>query len=188
MIDIFNEDADLEIEEESEEITEQKSHSQDEGEYIRINLGSDEEDMRKCLAEYNKLYLRYSNILNWDVRQIYNASSKDIPIYIWRKFLLDSRIQQWIRDEQYIKMQAKRNELLDKVGDNNSTATVQALSAIMKATEEEEDRLEDNKVYIYSFIPLTSEEERLNNAQTLKAIPDEIRAGLQHINSKSSNK
>ena len=189
MIDIFNSDnSELNTIEDTEEQEETVSKQTEEGEYVRINLGSEEEDMRQCLKEYNRLYERYSNLLNWDVKEIYNDSNNQIPIYIWRNFLLDSRVQRWIRDEQFVKMQAKRNQLLDKVGDNNSTATVQALSAIMKATEDEEDKLEDNKVYIYSFIPLTKEEERLNNAKTLKAIPDEIRAGLQHITSKSGNK
>lgn len=152
------------------------------GDFINIPVGATEISMRLCLAEYNKLYTTYPNLLNWDIRQIANAcKNPKITINDWRNFLLDSRVQKWMSDEQYLKMQAKRNSLLDKVGDNNSTATVQALTAIMKATDDDQDRLEDNHIYIYSFMPLTQEEERLNNAQVLDSIPNEVRAAMQRI-------
>lgn len=152
------------------------------GDFISIPIGATEISMKRCLEEYNKLYQQYPNLLNWDIRQIAtHCTNKNITISDWRNFLLDSRVQKWMSDEQYLKMQAKRNSLLDKVGDNNSTATVQALTAIMKATDDDQDRLEDNHIYIYSFMPLTNEEERLNNAQVLDSIPDEVRTAMQRI-------
>ena len=164
--------------EEPKEITESKPILRG-GEYIQISLGAHEFEMQQCLIAYDKLYQENPDLLNWDIREL--AKHSNIPVNRWRNFLLDSRVQKWISDEQFLKMQAKRNTLLEKVGDNNSTATVQALTAIMKATDDETDRLEDNHVYIYSFMPLTHEEERLNNAQVLNSIPDEVRAGMQHI-------
>lgn len=152
------------------------------GDFINIQIGVTEVQMKLCLQEYNKLYQQHPDLLNWDIRQIaMRSTNKNITISDWRNFLLDSRVQKWMSDEQYLKMQAKRNSLLDKVGDNNSTATVQALTAIMKATDDDQDRLEDNHIYIYSFMPLTNEEERLNNAQVLDSIPDEVRAAMQRI-------
>ena len=156
------------------------------GKFVQISLGATEIDMLKCLTEYDKLYEKYPDLLTWDIRKLTQVTN--IPAYSWRNFLLDSRVQKWIADEQFLQMLAKRNILLNSVGENNSTATVQALTAIMKATDDTTDRLEDNHVYIYSFMPLTNEEERLNNAQVLKSIPDEIRTGMQHITSnKNSN-
>ena len=147
--------------------------------YIQIAVSPSETDMIQCLEAYNKLYATHEDLLNWDIRKL--TIETGISPVKWRNFLLDSRIQKWMADEQFLKMQTKRNELLEKVGDNNSTATVQALTTIMKATDDDSDRLEDNKVYIYSFMPLTNEEERLNNAQVLDSIPAEVRAGMQHI-------
>ena len=71
--------------------------------------------------------------------------------------------------------------LLEQLGNDRSTATVQALTALMKSTSDESNKIDDGKIFIFSFMPLTEEEERLNNAQTLKSIPNEIRDALQHI-------
>lgn len=165
----------------TEEIIE-KSNSG--GKYISINISGQEKLMAKMLAEYNKLCEKYMpEILQWNHIALHNAC-KNISISDWRDFLLDARIQAWLNDEIAIMIRAKQVALLDKVGDNNSTATVQALTTIMKAANDDSNKIEDNKIYIYSFMPLNQMERRLNNAQVLNSIPDEVRDAIQYIDPK----
>ena len=154
-----------------------------EGTYISLNLSEQEKKMKQTLIEYNNLCDEHMpEILKWSHIELFNASAdKTLTILDWKSFLMDSRVQAWINDEIYLIMRSKTVSLLDKLGDDRSTATVQALTALMKSTTEEANKIDDGKIFIYSFMPLTNEERRLNNAQVLNSIPDEVRLALQHI-------
>lgn len=154
-----------------------------EGEFISLTLGETEVMMKKALIEFNSLCKNnMPDILQWNHIDLYKASKdKSLKIIDWKNFIMDTRFQTWLNEEIYILSQAKKVNLLNKVGDNNSTATVQGLSALLRATENETNKIDDGKIFIYSFMPLTDEEGRLNNAQKLSAIPDEIKAALQYI-------
>lgn len=162
-----------------------------EGDYISINLGSSETEMKKTLKEYNKLCSKYMpEILKWThLDLLQHSTDKSISLKNWRDFILDTRVKNWIKEELSIIIQSKQLELLNKVGDDRSTATVQALSAIMRIDNEDDaNRIDDNKIFIYSFMPLTDQERRLNNAQVLDSIPIEVKRALQYISPDDSDK
>lgn len=172
---------DIEEEKEIEDTNEQ-------GEYIKIAISKSETMMAACIKEYDKLHKEYGSILTWTVKDFTaHCENKNITAKDWREFLLDSRVRRWIDDENYLEMNATKMKLLKNVGTNNSTATVQALTALTKATEDTDSRIDDNKIYIFSFMPLNDQEERLNNVQMLKSIPDEIRDAIQYIPNGTSN-
>ena len=153
------------------------------GKYISLNLSEQEKTMKQALKCYNKLCDSYMpEILKWSHIELHEACpDSGLTIVDWKQFIMDSRVQAWINDEMYLMMRSKAFTLLDKLGDDRSTATVQALTALMKSTSEEANKIDDGKIFVYCFMPLTEEEERLNNAQVLKTIPDEVRLAIQKI-------
>lgn len=154
-----------------------------EGTYISLNISEQEKTMKTALIEYNNLCDEHMPaILKWNHLDLHaHSKNKKLTIIDWKNFLMDSRVQSWINDEIFLIMRSKQVSLLDKLGDDRSTATVQALTALMKSTADEANKIDDGKIFIYSFMPLTNEEKRLNNAQVLSSIPDEIRLALQHV-------
>ena len=167
---------------ENEKITEEiLKSSLVQGRYISLNLSEREKSMKRALELYNTLCDSHMpEILRWSHVDLHQQCP-ELPITEWKQFLMDARVQAWISDEMYIMMRTKAMSLLDKIGDDRSTATVQALTALLKSTSEESNKIDDGKIFVYCFMPLTQEEERLNNAQVLKTIPDEVRLAIQRI-------
>ena len=153
------------------------------GRYISLNLSEQEKTMKIALVHYNNLCDAYMpEILKWNHIDLHKKCPEaGLSITDWKDFLMDARVQAWINDEIYIMMRSKSISLLDKIGDDRSTATVQALTALMKSTAEETNKIDDGKIFVYCFMPLTQEEERLNHAQVLSSIPDEVRLAIQKI-------
>lgn len=166
-----------------EELEEVLKQSVVPGKYITLILSEQEIKMKKTLDEYNRLCDDFMpEILKWNHIDLFKRSqNKELTIYDWKNFLIDARVQNWLNEEMHIMMRSKAISLLDRVGDDKSTATVQALTALMKSTSEDTNKIDDGKIFIYCFMPLTTEEARLNNAQVLSSIPDEVRLAIQHI-------
>ena len=160
------------------------------GEYMSLNLGASETEMIMMLNEYNTLCKKfYPKIISWNYSDLFrNSLDPRIKLTDWKMFILDSRVRNWLNDEIYLMNKQKQVELLNKLGADHSTATVQALSTIIKANENEDDRIDDSKIYIYSFMPLTDQERRLNNVNILGAIPDEVKDAIQYIPAGNDNK
>lgn len=155
------------------------------GNFITTHISSNEKKFIKMLELYDNLCEKYMpDILEWDHIYLFRETKKENPnltVSDWKSFLLDSRIRNWINEEVSILVRSKQVQMISKLGEDRSTATVQAFSALMRSTEEDLNNIDDNKIFIYSFMPLSQEEKRLNYAQVLNSIPDEIRIGLQHI-------
>lgn len=173
----------IDEEDQKQDIEETLNQSLVQGKYMSLNLSNQEKTMKRMLNEYNKLCAQnMPDILKWSHIDLHkNSSDRQLTINDWKQFLMDNRVQAWINEELYIMMRTKQMSLLEQLGNDRSTATVQALTALMKSTSDESNKIDDGKIFIFSFMPLTEEEERLNNAQTLKSIPNEIRDALQHI-------
>lgn len=179
----------LNDEDDKKDVQDTVAQSIHKGKYMSLALGQTEKMMHICVDEYNKMYDAFkSEVLQWDHSDLANHCETDeISIQDWKNFLLDSRVQTWIEDEIYLMIRTKQVQLLDKVGEDRSTATVQALTALMKANEANANKIEDNKIYIYSFMPLSKEERRLNNVKILSSVPDEIRGALQHVSTDNND-
>lgn len=159
------------------------------GDYMSLNLGTTETDMIDMLKEYNDMCKRYyPKIIGWNYSDLFkNSLNPKIKLTDWKMFILDSRVRNWLNDELFLMNKQKQIELLNKLGQDHSTATVQALSTIIKANEAEDDRIDDSKIYIYSFMPLTDQERRLNHVNILGAIPDEVKDAIQYIPTGNDN-
>ena len=156
-----------------------------EGKYINTHISSSETKFISMLQIYDNLCEKnMPNILEWDHIMLYQHTKQSNPylhVSDWKNFLLDARIKNWINEEVSILVRSKQVQMIGKLGEDRSTATVQAFSALMRSTEEDLNKIDDSKIFIYSFMPLSQEEKWLNYAQILNSIPDEIRVGLQHI-------
>lgn len=181
MIDLF-------IDDNKNKEPEKEKTSLVKGKYMSLNVGAQEKVMIKTLEEYNKLCDSfYPDIIGWNYPDLYKHSKdKELTITDWKLFILDSRVRTWINDEIYLINKTKQVELLNRVGTDHSTATVQALTSLMKANEDEDNRIDDSKIFIYSFMPLTDQERRLNNVNYLRAIPDEVKDAIQYIPGRSN--
>lgn len=107
--------------------------------------------------------------------------NKEIDLLVWRKFYTDPRVVEFYDKEFELGLKAKKNILLRMVGENNSTATVQGLMNIIKRDEDADFDIDDNKIFIYSFIPLNQQEAHAENVRILENIPKEIGDALTVI-------
>ena len=108
-------------------------------------------------------------------------SNTSIELLVWRNFYTDSRVQAFYNLEFELGLKAKKNILLQQVGENKSTATNQALISILKREEDTEIEADSGKIFVYSFIPLNQQEEHADNVKILENIPKEIRDALTII-------
>lgn len=172
-------------EDKQQELIEIEKASTYTGNFITIPISSNETKFIKMLTLYDKLCeSNMPDILEWDHVYLFRETKKENPhltVSDWKNFLLDARIKNWINEEVSILIRSKQLQMISKLGEDRSTATVQAFSALMRSTEEDLNKIDDNKIFIYSFMPLSNEEKRLNYAQILNSIPNEIRVGLQHV-------
>ena len=172
-------------EDKKQELLEIEKASKFEGDFISVHISSSEKKFVRLLTIYDKLCGEYMpDLLEWDHITLFKKTSREhqgLTVNDWKNFLMDSRIRNWINEEINILVRSKQVQMISKLGEDRSTATVQAFSALMRSTEDDLNRADDNKIFIYSFMPLSKEEKRLNYAQILNSIPDEIRVGLQHI-------
>jgi hypothetical protein len=79
----------------------------------------------------------------------------------WKEFLLLPEVVEYIRIEMEIIRKAAMNELVANAGDSNSVGKAQLLNAITK--QDEDISVNDGPVFIYTYVPLNSEQEKAPN-------------------------
>ena len=70
-------------------------------------------------------------------------------------------VVEYIRVEMEIIRKAAMNELVANAGDSNSVGKAQLLNAITK--QDEDISVKDGPVFIYTYVPLNSEQEKAPN-------------------------
>lgn len=113
---------------------------------------------------------------------------KNIDLYVWRVFYTDSRVREFYKKEFELGLDAKKQILLQQVGENKSTATNQALVALLKREEENQLDPNDNKIFVYSFIPLNENERNADNVKILENIPEGIRDAITIVEGNKNKK
>lgn len=144
-----------------------------------------EPELLNTVLVFNILYKKYpETITEMSYYDLYLETKKHpeikdtIELLDWKKFYTDRRVQAWYAQELNLSINTRIHKLTKKAGTDKSTATQQTLSALLKHVGEHADTPEDNKVYIYSHIPLTDTEEHIENVQTIETIPEEIRDAI----------
>ena len=85
---------------------------------------------------------------------------------MWKEFLLLPEVVEYIRVEMEIIRKAAMNELFANAGDSNSVGKAQLLNAISKY--DEDNSVKDGPIFIYTYVPLNSEQEKASNVSIEK--------------------
>ena len=102
------------------------------------------------------------------------AANSAIPSTAWKKFLLDTKVSDWINQELAIIKGAQYRKMIKSAGDNDrSYGAAQMLNALGK-TFENDDKKEGN-LFVYSYVPLSNKEQGAPNTFKLLTDPFERR-------------
>ena len=139
-----------------------------------------EEKFRLMAKDFNNIYKRYpEEITDFGYIQLHKHQSSEVDFTVmdWRQFYLDRRVKNWYRQELEINLQQNLQKISKTAGSDKSTATQQTLATLMKYNEESSSG-DNTKIFVYTHIPLTEEEEHLDNVKISKNIPEGIKAGI----------
>lgn len=75
---------------------------------------------------------------------------------IWKMFLLDPRITDYINSEMNIIRNASINEIVQKAPNSKSVGQAQLINSLMKIEESASNK--EGPVFIYSYVPLNEEQ------------------------------
>ncbi len=140
-----------------------------------------DKQLYEVVVAFNTLYKsRPQTITQYSYYQLWELSDRSIPIAVWKEFYNDPRVQRWYDDELEMALSANLQKLATEAGNNKSSATLQALTAILKHRETKTaDTPESNTVFIFSHVPLTTVEENLENAKILRARPQAFDSAIK---------
>lgn len=79
----------------------------------------------------------------------------------WKDFLLLPEVVEYTRIEMEIIRKTAMNELFANAGDSNSVGKAQLLNAISRY--DEDNSTKEGPVFIYTYVPLNSEQEKAPN-------------------------
>ena len=121
-----------------------------------------EEDIKMFWGHFKNLGREGLYASHYDLFEKTNYSTPDI----WKEFLLLPEVVEYIRIEMEIIRKAAMNELFANAGDSNSVGKAQLLNAISKY--DEDNSVKDGPIFIYTYVPLNSEQEKAPNVQKEK--------------------
>ncbi len=88
----------------------------------------------------------------------------------WREFLMDSRVLEFLSEEQTLMQQTNLRKLLKGLdGNTRSTGQAQLINTLLGTTTTTKKK--DGPIFIYSYVPLNEEEQHAPNTSTLKINP-----------------
>lgn len=145
-----------------------------------------EPEKYKIAEEFNKIYDNFPKVIaEWSYYELWERTEKVFPLSSWKDFMLDKRVRTWFSEELDLALRTNLQHLAKTVGNDRSTATQQALTAILKHQETNTPTEEQNVIFVYTFVPLTTIEENLPNVRTLETIPKEIGRAIR-VNERDS--
>lgn len=141
---------------------------------MEINFNAEEREKKVLLEEYRRLMQRYyPTILHWTHYDLAEHSDIEDP-EAWKRFILDPRIQGWLDEELSIHIKSQVFKLVEDSDSNRSTAVVQTLNSFLNFLEKRQvDPANMGPAYIYTFVPLTTDEQYASNVRILTHNPME---------------
>lgn len=85
---------------------------------------------------------------------------------LWREFLLDPRTADYISSEMSIIRSAAINEMVQKAPGSRSVGQSQLINALQKIDEQAAHK--EGPVFIYTYVPLSTEQQEAPNARIMK--------------------
>ena len=128
-----------------------------------MNFEFENKELQQCLVMFNSLPPEERLFMtHYELAQ--NTRIKDSAI--WKEFLLDMRVSDWINQELTLFKSAQLRKLVkDATKNDRSVGAAQMLNALNKTLENESTK--DGPVFIYSYVPLNERELNAPNAHIL---------------------
>lgn len=146
----------------------------------------DELELNKCVEEFDKLCeTQYPKVLeynHYDLSKRTNISSPNV----WKRFLLNPKVKEWYNTERLIFVNSEVQRLMSQAGDSHSTASVQALNALLAQQKALGEQSDQKTLIVYNFIPITDEERKSGVINEVRDVPSGIRRAVTYLKSNSS--
>ena len=128
-----------------------------------MNFEFENKELRQCLVVFNSLPPEERLFMtHYELAQ--QTRIKDSTI--WKEFLLDTRVSDWINQELALFKSAQLRKLVkDATKNDRSVGAAQMLNALNKTLENES--IKDGPVFIYSYVPLNERELNAPNVHIL---------------------
>jgi hypothetical protein len=161
---------------------------------INVNLFDPEKEeyLYRAVIVFNKIYTEVpkeaSHLGYYQLWQKGRNYDSELDVVTWKQFMLDNRVSAWYDTELEMALNTNLQKLATEAGNNKSTATLQTLTAILKHKEGKvTDAPDQNKIFVYTHIPLTDVEERLENVTKLRNQPEGISGAIKVFEGRSDN-
>lgn len=137
--------------------------------------------LNRMKDKFNEMLIHDNSIVQMSHYSLETASDKQFSALEWRQFKLHPMVASWLDEELGIMIKDRAFKLAEIVGENNSTATTQALTATLNYLDKKKDLVQNPTIFIYSFVPLSEMESQAPNVRTLENIPTEIKDAIVQI-------
>jgi len=147
-----------------------------------------EKPLYEAVLNFNEEFAKDSAIMTLGYYELYKRfkNRTSLTAIDWRNFYRDKRVQNFYNDELNMQLEVKIQKLShssDLSTSDNTTLT----NLIKRKRDEEGINADDGKIFVYTFIPLTSEEENAENVKILSFVPKEIKGAI-HVLEGNKNK
>lgn len=133
---------------------------------MNVIFNENELDFIACQEAYNAIDPAKALFLNHYELAIETGISGDV----WKRFMLDHRVAEWVRSELELFKVAQRNKLIQQVTSNSrSVGTAQMLTAVNKTIDETQTK--EGPVFVYCYIPLNPDEYQAPNINVIQEDP-----------------
>lgn len=92
-----------------------------------------------------------------------------IPNEVWKDFLNEPEVSDWIRSEISILRKAELNKMVKGVSDSRSVGQAQLMTTLQKLDEKSTSK--EGPIFVYCYIPLSYEQAQAENIQILDHDP-----------------
>lgn len=136
-----------------------------------------EEKLYNCVLVFNEMYETSKKVISeltyFDLYKEAKTIDTSLSVFDWKTFYQDERVREWYKEELELALEANIQKLSGEATKNKSSQTT--LISLLNYKRGQKIQHEDqNKIFIYTHIPLNPQENRINNVRVLKTIPKEI--------------
>lgn len=88
---------------------------------------------------------------------------------LWKDFLTSRDVSDWVKSEQTIIQNAELNKLIHGISKSHSVGQAQIMNTLAKLAEQK--TVKEGPVFIYTYVPLSKEQEQAQNVIKLDIDP-----------------
>lgn len=89
----------------------------------------------------------------------------------WKLFLQNEHVAKYVKEEFNAIQDSELRKLIMNISDSSSVGKAQLINSLQKLLSDNNDNQKTGPAFIYTYIPLTSEEQHADNVEVLKDDP-----------------